>query len=171
MILSDRDIRRYIGEGKLVVEPMSSDTIRANGLDLRIGGVVARPREVAEPVDPESCDPRSCYEVADYGEYLVLRPGEHVLIHTLEYIRMPRDVVGLIGIRSTYARMGLHTPLTVVDAGYEGQLTVQLRCGSIPLRLRRGARVVHLVLVKALSEADRPYSGRYQGRRGISLPR
>jgi len=99
-----------------------------------------------------------------------LNPCEVVLIHTLEYIELPNDIVGLINLRSSYARIGLSLPPTIVDAGFKGELTLQIRGGSYPIKLTVGERMIHLILVKA-SSPTMEYSGKYIGQRGITLPR
>jgi len=83
---------------------------------------------------------------------------------------MPRDVIGLINLRSSYARLGILIPPTIVDAGFKGELTIQLTGGSLPIRLHKGERVIHLVLVRSTSPVLREYKGIYKGQRGVRIP-
>ena len=174
MILGDRDILRLIGSGVLRVEPFDPGIVRENGLDLRLGTVFCRLRDTARIMDTRrGYDPRDfydCVRVGD-GEGYVVEPRALVLAHTLEKICLPEDLVGLVNLRSTFARTGIYIPPTVVDAGFCGQLTVELVGSSFPVKLYPGQRFLHLILVKTVSPVAKPYKGRYQGQAGVTLPR
>ena len=161
MILSDYDIRVLVKAGELVVEPFADDIVRENGLDLRLGPGYCRFRRTSSVLDPrDPGDPGEVYEC-----------GEHVLLHTLEYIRLPSYIAGLVNLRSTWARTGIYIPATIVDAGFEGQLTIEVVGSSFPVRLYPGDRFLHLVLVKLGTPTSRPYNGVYRGQTGVRLPK
>ncbi|MEM1649889.1 MAG: dCTP deaminase, partial [Sulfolobales archaeon] len=101
----------------------------------------------------------------------VLKPGRKYLLHTLEYIALPPELVGIVELRSTLARLGLLIPPTVVDGGFEGQLTIEVHSSSFPVRLRSGSRFLHLILMKTTTPIEKPYKGRYQGQRDVMLPK
>ncbi len=169
MILSDRDIRKYIKEGLLGIDPIFPDTIRENGVDLRIGGAIARLRNAGRPFDPH-VDDASDFVVIEEGKKFIIYPNEHVLLHTLEYIKMPEDLMAFVNLRSSYARIGLIIPPTIVDANFEGELTIELIGGNFPVVLHKGDRFLHLIFAKLSSKPEKPYSGKYQGQRGIQIP-
>ena len=174
MILSDRDIRRLLDLGVLVVEPFDPEIVRENGLDLRLGRVFCRLRDTARIMDTRRpYDPREFYECVEVGdgEGYVIEPRSLVLAHTVERVCLPGDLVGLVNLRSTFARTGIYIPPTVVDAGFCGQLTVELVGSAFPVKLYPGQRFLHLVLVKTVTPAEKPYSGRYQGQTGVTLPK
>jgi len=175
VILSDRGIKAYIEKGWLVVDPLDEGQIRENGVDLRIGKEYARFKEVDRPLDVTNAE-----NVDDYYERgsmdeegIVIRPYEHVLLHTLEYVKMPEDLVALVNLKSTLARLGLYIPPTVVDAGFEGQIVIEIIGSSFPVRLRPGIPFIHFVLVRLDSPVEKGYSkrGHYQGQRGVKLPK
>ncbi len=171
MILSDFDLRAYLESGRLGVVPLSSETIRENGLDLRVGEeycrVVASSRELAVEEDP----PESYYSCGRAEDFLRLEPSSHYLLHTLEYLRMPPELMGFVELRSTFARLGFLMPPTIVDAGFEGQLTVEILTPPFPVRLRVGTRFLHVVFAKVATPASSTYRGKYQGQRGVTLPK
>ncbi|MEB3851357.1 MAG: dCTP deaminase [Desulfurococcales archaeon] len=173
MLLSDRDILALIRLGELVVEPLFDDTVRENGLDLRLGRgyCLLRPRRgVVDPEEPPG--PLELYDCREAGAGgIVVPPGRRVLLHTLEYIRLPPYLAGLVNLRSTWARLGIYIPATVVDAGFEGQLTIEVVGSEFPVRLRPGQRFLHLVLARLATPAANPYSGAYKGQRGVRLPK
>ncbi len=171
MILSDRDIEALIRLGDLKVDPLRDDTIRENGLDLRRGRGFCRFKETKKVLDTRSpSDPEEFYECGE-DESIVVKPYEHVLLHTEEYIRLPDYIAGLVNLRSTFARLGLYIPATVVDAGFEGQLTIEVIGSSFPVRLYAGERFLHLVLLRLSSPARNPYNGAYAKQKGVRLPK
>ena len=82
MILSDFDLWNYIKSGRLGVEPIFEDTVRENGLDLRIGSEIARLRSTDKVLDTKDGDVSEFYQV-ERGDSFVIRPREHVLLHTI----------------------------------------------------------------------------------------
>lgn len=172
MILGDRDLRYYIERGLIKIEPYAPDIVRENGVDLRIGEEIARLRNSDVPLDTATFDndPSIHYEI-ERGDRFIIRPHERVLLTTLEYVGLPDDVMAFVNLRSTFARLGLMIPSTIVDAGFEGNITVEVVGGPFPVVLHRGDRFIHLIFARLLSPVERPYSGVYQGQRGVRLPR
>ena len=174
MILSDADIRRYIAEGKLVIEPLNNDTIRENGVDLRVGDEICElinnpaPLKAWEKHGPE--DLKGTYYKCLKSDYYVIEPRKRYLLTTLEYIKVPPDIMAFVNQRSSIARLGLFVPPTIVDAGFEGELTIELVGGEFPVVLRRGLRFLHLVFAKLETPTTKPYRGKYTGQRGVRVP-
>ena len=169
MILSDFDLWNYINAKRLVIEPFKEDIVRENGLDLRIGSKIARMKKTEKEFDTHNSEP-SEYYVVEEGESFTIHPREHVLLHTIEYVKLPVDLMGFVNLRSSYARIGLTIPPTIIDANFEGQLTIELIGGEFPVRLYSGDRFLHVVFAKLTSPVEKPYSGKYQGQREIRLP-
>lgn len=172
VILSDFDLRNYIRSGRLVIEPFSDEIVRENGVDLRLGDEVCElveTREVLDPYSP-SVDVSRFYRCSRAGEF-VLRPSRRYLLHTLEYLKVPPELMAFVELRSTFARLGFLMPPTIVDGGFEGQLTIEVATPPFPVKLRAGTRFLHVVFARLSSPAVRPYRGRYQGQRGVTLPK
>jgi dCTP deaminase len=169
LILSDFDLWNYIRSGRLMIDPFRDDVVRENGLDLRIGRQVARLKPVDKALDIHGGDVAEFYEIEE-GDSFVIRPREHVLLHTIEYIKLPLDLMGFVNLRSSYARIGLTIPPTIIDANFEGQLTIELVGGEFPVKLYSGNRFLHVVFAKLSSPVEKPYKGKYQGQRGVRLP-
>ncbi|MEM1619838.1 MAG: dCTP deaminase [Fervidicoccaceae archaeon] len=170
MILGDRDLRYYIESGRLVVSPYYEEIVRENGLDLRLAPEIARLRRSPEILDVRSGGCLEDFYVIERGESFVVWPGEHVLLSTIEYLKLPDDLMAFVNLRSTYARLGLKIPPTIVDAGFEGTITIEVMGGSFPIRLYAGERFVHLIFSRLTTPVQRPYAGVYQGQRGIKPP-
>lgn len=170
MILSDFDLRAYISSGRLRVEPFAEEVVRENGLDLRLGRGVCELVPGEDPLDPYEQDPSERYRCFE-AEVIEIRPGSRYLLHTLEHIALPEELVGFVELRSTLARLGLAIPPTIVDGGFEGQLTIELAPSVFPVRLRPGTRFLHLILAKTATPVTARYRGAYQGQRGVRLPK
>ncbi|MHC1586068.1 MAG: dCTP deaminase [Candidatus Hecatellaceae archaeon] len=171
MILADFDLRNYIREGRLRIEPMAEDTIRENGVDLRLGDQIARLKQTDIILDPKSCPDVRGYFTVERGEEFVIQPYEKVLVSTLERLELPPDLMGFVELRSTFARCGLLMPPTIIDGGFKGTITLEIMGSSFPIRLHRGERFAHVVFAKLTSPLSKPYTGKYQNQRGVTLPR
>jgi len=169
-MLARDELLRLISEKKLVVDPLYPDAVRENGLDLRIGGeyaIYAYEGAVVKPCELD--DARPLFRVVKADE-VVIPPRNFVLLTTEEYVKMPEDVAGLANLRSTLARYGLSIPPTVVDVGFEGNITIEVVNNSPnTIVLKRGMRFLHLVLIRA--EGRAAYRGTYQGQRGVTPPK
>ncbi len=174
MILSDRDIAWYIEKNLLRIEPLFEDTIRENGVDLHLGEEFCRFNNKAPELDTKKPFDKGRYYIcrkASPDKGITINPYEHVLATTLETVCLPDDLVGLVNVRSTFARLGLFVPPTVIDAGFCGQVTIEIIGSAYPIRLYPGQRFLHVLFVKTTSPVAKPYSGKYQGQRGVTPPK
>ncbi|RUM48037.1 MAG: dCTP deaminase [Hyperthermus sp.] len=174
MILSDRDIAWYMEKNLLRIEPIHNDTIRENGVDLRLGNDFCRFNQQAPVLDTrKTFDKKQYYlcETVSERKGFRINPYEHVLATTLETLCLPDDLVGLVNVRSTYARLGLFVPPTVIDAGFCGQVTIEIIGSAYPIIVYPGQRFLHVVFIKTTSPVANPYKGRYQHQKGVTPPR
>jgi dCTP deaminase (EC 3.5.4.13) len=170
VILSDFDLVNYIRSGRLVVEPFSEDIVRENGLDLRVGGEVCELVSTDAVFDPYTATDLDLFYKCFRAEELVLKPRSIYLVATVEYLKVPPELMAFVELRSTFARMGLSIPPTIVDGGFEGQLTVAIHTSAFPVKLRKGTRLIHAVFARVTTPVQKPYAGRYQGQKGVVLP-
>jgi len=176
MILSDFELKHMISSKRLVVEPLSDDTVQQNGVDLKISSEIAMgtSRSNAECMDASSNEEtKRFYEIVkSRNGYLILSSLHHYLLSTQEYLELPNDLMGFCGLRSTFARLGFVSPLTIVDAGFKGTLTIEaFYGGSASIKIPVGCRFLHVVFAKLTTQVDSPYRGYYQNQRGIKLPK
>ncbi len=170
IILGDRDLRYFLEKGYIDIKPMSDHTVRENGIDLRIGSEVARLSKTKKVYDIGKKANNGFFKI-EKGDSFVIHPHEHVLMVTEECVRLPHDVMAFVNLRSSFARLGLFIPPTIVDAGFEGELTIEIIGSEFPIRILKGTRFLHLIFAKTLTPVDKPYSGRYQKQAGVTLPR
>jgi dCTP deaminase len=91
------------------------------------------------------------------------------LATTLEYIKLPPNLTAFVEGRSSLGRLGLFIENAGwVDAGFEGQLTLELyNANKYPIRLYPKMRICQLVFAKLDKEPLKPYRGKYQGQKGV----
>lgn len=173
MILSDWDIKVYLERGLLVIRPLLNDSIRENGVDLHLGSSFCRFRSSDAIIDTRSMDISGVLEYveADVERGFIIYPHERVLATTLEWIEMPHDLVGIINLRSTFARAGLMIPPTTIDAGFKGNITVEVIGGQLPVKIYPGQRFLHVLFIRTSSPVYKPYQGKYQGQSGVTPPK
>lgn len=119
MILSDRDLRRLLASGGLIIEPFDEGSVQPSSIDLRVGHqfrVFANNRypyiDVRRPMDGLT----ELVEATE-EEPFILHPGEFVLGSTLEKVALPDDVVGRLEGKSSMGRLGLliHSSLPATE--------------------------------------------------------
>jgi dCTP deaminase len=92
-----------------------------------------------------------------------LQPDQFVLASAMEEFRMPDDLLGVVHDKSSWARKGLAVQNTVIEPGWRGFLTLELKNeGREPLLLERGAGICQVIFHLLDEPADHPYNGKYQ---------
>jgi dCTP deaminase len=169
MILSDRDLKYYLQKNWIKIEPFSEEIVRENGIDLRIGSSFARLSKTDKVFENDK-NIEDFYTVTN-SNYFIVFPHEHVLMTTMETLELPNDIMAFVNLRSTYARLGLFIPPTIVDAGFKGQLTIEIVGSEFPIKLESGQRFLHLIFAKTLTPVEKPYNGKYQKQQDVTLPK
>jgi dCTP deaminase len=102
-------------------------------------------------------------------ERITVAPGGFVLMGTIEEVNLPLDLIGMMYLRSTPARLGFGSWFQgIVDPGYRGTLNVALHNHSRrPRSVAGGQRICHIVFEQLPQAAAKPYQGQYQGSRGV----
>jgi len=157
MFLSADQIEGAVRGGALRIEPFDRQLLKPTSYVLRLGDGFRRWDPAAGVVDPWAPDASSAALGAiERGPEIVLRPGEFVLAETLETISMPSHLVGLLSTLSHWGRFGLSADngSWLVSAGYGAgaptRLTLELvSTNPLPLRLRAGLPVCHLLFARA----------------------
>lgn len=116
-------------------------------------------------------EPRNGATLRENGADLILESVKvktplFALGSTLERLTVPDDLMAFVELRSTWARLGFMLPPTIVDAGFDGTLTLELWTAGV-VDFPIGERFAHIVFAR-LTSPGVPYQGRYQGQRGIT---
>lgn len=175
MALSNDNIINYIKCKKLIIKPFEQEMLTSNGVDLRIGSKIAR--LISTDSDSKTFDTKrenlveKWYRIYHVNNSFIVYPHERILCHTLEYLKLPNNIIGFCQLRSTFARLGLSMPPTVVDAGFEGELVIELIGGVFPIKLYFKQRLIHITFFELIAPSSSPYKGKYQGQKGLTLPK
>jgi dCTP deaminase len=126
-------------------------------------------------VDPKQFDSRSFVEFE--GDICIVPPNSFALARSVEYFRIPRDVLTICVGKSTYARCGIITNVTPFEPEWEGHVTLEIsNTTPLPAKIYAEEGIAQVLFFKAdvddvceVSYADR--SGKYQAQRGVTLPK
>lgn len=169
MVLSDRDIRRYMDEDRIVVRPRDDSCIQPASVDIHLDNVV---RVFRHWQAPHYIDVRNSLEGLTelvhikQGTNFSLAPQQFVLGSTEEHIEVPIDLMARLEGKSSLGRIGLliHSTAGYIDPGWKGKLTLELyNVSSMPILLYGGMKISQISFHKLTSPAERPYGSRELG--------
>ncbi|MFR8879100.1 MAG: dCTP deaminase [Methanobrevibacter smithii] len=164
-ILSDKTIKEYLKEGKIVIDPLKDEQqIQPSSVDMRLGDEFKVFKVIRKPY----IDPKDEEDIAEYmesstvpeGEAFIIHPNEFALATTQEYVKVPDDLVARVEGRSSMGRLGvtMHVTAGYVDPGFEGRITLEIsNIGAMPVALYPGQRVCQLVFETMTTPAELPY--------------
>ena len=186
-ILSDREIRRLSKERRMI-EPFIERQIRqldngqpvigyglsSYGYDLRVADEFKVFTNVFNTVvDPKAFDARSFVDVR--GQECIVPPNSFALSRSVEYFRIPRDILTICLGKSTYARCGIIVNVTPLEPEWEGHVTLEIsNTTPLPAKIYANEGLAQVVFLRTeetceISYADR--KGKYQAQSGITLPK
>jgi len=123
-------------------------------------------------IDPKSFDPRSFVEFS--GDVCIVPPNSFALARSVEYFRIPRNIVTHTGGKSTYARCGIITNVTPFEPEWEGHVTLEIsNTTPLPAKIYSNEGIAQVLFF----EGEQPITsykdkkGKYQGQRGVTLPK
>ncbi len=181
-IQSDRWIREHAVKGRMI-EPFSEKQVSGNvisyglssyGYDLRVSDEFKIFTNVNSAIiDPKEFDERSFVSVR--GDSVIVPPNSFALARSVEYFRLPRDILAICVGKSTYARCGIIVNVTPLEPEWEGFVTLEIsNTTPLPARVYANEGLCQILFFRSdepceISYADR--QGKYQKQQGIVLPR
>ncbi|MGB9824468.1 MAG: dCTP deaminase [Candidatus Hydrothermia bacterium] len=161
-------------EEGLVTQNVISYGLSSYGYDIRVADEFRVFTEVFQTlVDPKNFDPRSFVEIK--GNYCIIPPNSFCLARSVEYFRIPRNVIGICLGKSTYARCGIVVNITPLEPEWEGHLTIEIsNTTPLPAKIYAGEGVAQVIFIESdelctVSYKDR--KGKYQGQKGVTPPK
>jgi dCTP deaminase len=145
-------------------------TARSYQTDLRLAEGYYKLKQVKKIFDTHKKNSLRFYYQKKKTRSILIRPREKLLVSSIEQLRMPDDMIGLVSLRSSYARLGLQASVCFVDPGFIGQLTFEISGGDFPVLLHMGDRMFHAIFVHLRGKSEKLYQGRYQKQKGVTLP-
>ena len=187
-IKSDRWIRRMAEEHRMI-EPFEPHQVKevngqrvvsfgtsSYGYDIRVSNEFKLFTDINSTiVDPKNFDPKSFVDIK--GESCIIPPNSFALARTVEYFRIPRNVLTICLGKSTYARCGIIVNVTPFEPEWEGFVTLEFsNTTPLPARIYANEGVAQVLFFEA--DADdvcetsyRDRGGKYQGQSGVTLPK
>jgi len=124
-------------------------------------------------VDPKEFDPRSLVEVE--SDVCIIPPNSFALARTVEYFRIPRDIITVCVGKSTYARCGIICNVTPFEPEWEGFATLEIsNTTPLPAKVYANEGIAQVLFLQADEECEVSYAdkkGKYQAQTGVVLPR
>ena len=166
-----------------MIEPFADDQVRdgvisygvsSYGYDMRVAREFRIFTNVLSAiVDPKHFDPRSFVEFE--GDVCIIPPNSFALARSVEYFRIPRDVITICVGKSTYARCGIITNVTPFEPEWEGFVTLEIsNTTPLPARIYANEGIAQVLFLGGEEPPEKSYAdkkGKYQGQKGVTLPR
>jgi len=185
-IKSDKWIRRMAVEHGMI-EPFEPNQIKRNdkgavvsygtssyGYDIRCSDEFKIFTNINSTiVDPKQFDEKSFVDFK--GEVCIIPPNSFALARTVEYFRIPRDVLTICLGKSTYARCGIIVNVTPLEPEWEGHVTLEFsNTTPLPAKIYANEGVAQVLFIGGDEICETSYKdrgGKYQGQRGVTLPK
>jgi len=181
-IRPDTWIKRMALEHKMI-EPFVDGQVRSGvisygvssyGYDVRVGDEFKVFTNVFNTVvDPKNFDPKSFVDIK--ADVCIIPPNSFALASTIEYFRIPRDILTVCLGKSTYARCGIIVNVTPFEPEWEGHVTLEIsNTTPLPAKIYANEGIAQVLFfqsdeVCAVSYKDK--KGKYQAQRGVTLPK
>lgn len=179
MFIVDKDIEELINKGELQIivgnedPPFNpSEQIGASTIDLRLSRVFRKYKPEVDTIDLSQVEETVIIELPIDGE-LIIQPGELILGLTVEIIRLPANISGLIAARSSIARLGLSVvEQPFIHPGYSGSVALQLKNDiDRPIKIRPLMAICQVMFLTGTDFAEKPYkAGRYSNETVVPRP-
>jgi dCTP deaminase len=184
-VKSDRWIRRMARQG--MIEPFETGQVRtvdgrpivsygtsSYGYDVRCAPEFKIFTNINSTIiDPKNFDPKNFVDFD--GEVCIIPPNSFALARTVEYFRIPRNVMVICLGKSTYARCGIIVNVTPLEPEWEGHVTLEFsNTTPLPARIYAGEGVAQFLFFESDEVCETSYKdrgGKYQGQKGVTLPK
>ena len=186
-IKSDKWIQK-MSENHNMIEPYSSNQIRVDddgnklisygvssyGYDVRCSNEFKVFTNIHSAiVDPKQFDEKSFVDIN--SDICVIPPNSFALARTVEYFKIPRNVLTICLGKSTYARCGIIVNVTPLEPEREGHVTLEFsNTTNLPAKIYAGEGVAQMLFFESDEECKTSYKdrgGKYQGQTGVTLPK
>lgn len=181
-IKSDRWIRQK-AEDEGMIEPFEAGQVRdgvisyglsSYGYDMRVADEFRIFHNALSPVvDPKGFDERSFLEYR--GKECIIPPNSFALARSVEYFRIPRDVMTISVGKSTYARCGIITNVTPFEPEWEGYVTLEIsNTTPLPAKIYADEGIAQVLFFQSDEACETSYAdrkGKYQAQEGVTAPK
>ena len=148
--------------------------VSSYGYDIRVGNEFKIFTNVSSTVvDPKNFDEKN---VVDFtGDTCIVPPNSFALARTVEYFKIPKNVLAICLGKSTYARCGIIVNVTPFEPEFEGHITIEIsNTTPLPAKIYANEGIAQVLFLEGDEQCETTYKdkkGKYQGQEGITLPR
>ena len=181
-IMSDKWIRQ-MSQDHAMIEPFIDGQVRGGNISYGLSSYGYDARVAPEfkiftnidgaVVDPKNFSPKSF--VDRDTDVCVIPPNSFALARTVEYFRVPKDVLVICLGKSTYARCGIIVNVTPLEPGWEGHVTLEFsNTTPLPAKIYANEGACQFLFLQGNEPCETAYSdrsGKYQGQTGVTLPK
>ena len=181
-IKADRWIKKMALEHGMI-DPFEERQVRAGvvsfglssyGYDIRVADEFKVFTNINTTViDPKQFDPRSFVDLK--ADCCIVPPNSFALARTIEYFRIPRDVLTVCLGKSTYARCGIIVNVTPFEPEWEGHVTIEIsNTTPLPAKIYANEGIAQVLFFQSDEPCEVSYkdkAGKYQAQRGVTLPK
>ena len=181
-ILSDRWIKKLVLE-KEMIKPFISEQVRDKQISYGLSsfGYDARVSDefkIFTDVDSAVVDPKNFNSnsfVSRKNKECVIPPNSFALASTVEYFKIPKDILVICLGKSTYARCGIIVNVTPLEPGWEGYVTLEFsNTTPLPAKIYANEGAAQLIFIKGNEQPEITYdkrNGKYMKQTGVTLPK
>ena len=181
-VQSDKWIKQMAKNHKMI-SPFEDQQVRGDkisfgvssyGYDARVSNEFKIFTNVnSETVDPKNFKPTNF--VTKKSSECIIPPNSFVLASTVEYFKVPKDILVICLGKSTYARCGIIVDVTPLEPGWEGHVTLEFsNTTPLPAKIYANEGAAQFVFLKGSEAPEVTYAdrnGKYMGQTGVTLPK
>jgi dCTP deaminase len=176
-VLPDWQIKENV-----VIKPLADGNVQSGvisygvssyGYDVRVGRHFKVFTNVhGAVVDPKNFNPSAFVDIE--GDYCLIPPNSFALAETVEYLEVPRDVIGICLGKSTYARCGIIVNVTPLEPEWRGRITLEIsNTTPLPAKIYANEGIAQILFLRTEAVCETSYAdkkGKYQDQKGLTLP-
>jgi dCTP deaminase len=181
-VLSDRSIKKIVKE-KEMIKPFIDKQMRKGKISFGLSSYgydarVSNEFKIFTNVNSGIVDPKVFKKesfVTKIGKECIIPPNSFALARTIEYFKIPDDILVICLGKSTYARCGIIVNVTPLEPGWEGHVTLEFsNTTPLPAKIYANEGVAQFIFLKGNERPDVTYAnrkGKYMKQKGVTLPK
>ena len=181
-VLSDKWIKE-MAKTNSMINPFEDKQVRGTKISYGLSSYgydarVSNEFKIFTNINSEIIDPKNFKQnnfISKNGEECVIPPNSFVLSSTVEYFKIPNDVMVICLGKSTYARCGIIVNVTPLEPGWEGHVTLEFsNTTPLPAKIYANEGIAQFVFLKGNEKPDITYAdrkGKYMRQSGVTLPK
>jgi len=181
-VLSDKWIKEMVRTHNMI-SPFEDKQVRGTKISYGLSSFgydarVSNEFKIFTNINSEIIDPKNFKQnnfISKNGEECIIPPNSFVLSNTVEYFKIPNDVMVICLGKSTYARCGIIVNVTPLEPSWEGHVTLEISNATpLPAKIYANEGVAQFIFLKGNEKPDITYAdrdGKYMKQSGVTLPK